>query len=131
MAGTAKKDFNSINTERYYDSIMHAAEETQDEHETQEAQEILTGQRAPRKDRKTYTEQEAFELLQQAKTQGRKGVKLPRIMVAFEPDVFFYIKVMSRVTAMTQSEIVNIAMHEYMKNHADTFEKVLEFRESL
>jgi hypothetical protein len=125
------KDFTGVNTDRVYSTIQAATSDTLPELPEQITEEEARALLPKRKERKTYTEEESAELMRKFKTSGHKGVKLPRIMVAFEPDAFFYIKVMSRVTAMTQSEIVNIAMHEYMKNHADTFEKVLEFRESL
>lgn len=124
----AKKDFSQINTGRVYNTIAEAtAEPAQEIKEVSETQE----KHKTRKPRKTYTEQEAAELLQELKTSGRKGLKLPRINLAFAPDIYNYIQIMSRVRGENMTDFVNIALRQHMEEHRDLYEKAIEFRNSL
>lgn len=116
----AKKDFSKVNTGRVYDAIAAATAEQ----EPQEAQET-------RKERKTYTEEEAAEFLRTGRTSGRKGVKLPRINLAFLPDVYEYIQIMSRVRGESMTDFVNIALRQHMEEHHELYDKAIEFRNSL
>lgn len=120
----AKKDFSKVSTGNVYGMIAEA---------TADAQEVQ--QTAPAQDephtRKTYTEAEAAEFMANLKTTGRKGVKLPRINMAFTPELFDYIKTMSRVSGITQTEFVNNVLAQYKAEHYEQYEKALEFRQSL
>lgn len=124
----AKKDFSQINTSRVYNTIAEATAEP-----TQEAAEVLEtqGTRKKYKDRKTYSEQEAAELLMELKTSGRKGLKLPRINLAFAPDTYKYIQIMSRVRGESMTDFVNLALRQHMEEHRDLYDKAIEFRNSL
>lgn len=120
----AKKDFSNVNTGAVYNAIAAATAEPEPAQETQEA--------APaRKSRKTYTEQEAQEALRALKTSGKKGLKLPRINLAFTPDNYEYIQIMSRVRGESMTEFVNIALRQHMEEHRDLYERAIEFRNSL
>lgn len=121
----AKKDFSQVDTGRVYDMIAEATAEP--EHETQETQE----EKAARKPRKMYSAQEAQEFKDQMKTSGHKGVKLPRINLAFAPDVYEYIQIMSRVRGDNLTAFVNLALRQHMKEHGDLYEKAKEFRDAL
>ena len=121
----AKKDFTNINTNRVYSTIAEAtaepaqeAEEVQEEHKT-------------RKERKTYTEQEAAEIIQSMNTSGRKGIKLPRINLAFSPANYEYIETMARVRGQNLTEFINYVIDQHRADHQDTYKKALEFRDSL
>lgn len=114
----AKKDFTQVNTGRVYNAIAEA---------TQEPQQIGRGM----SHRKEYTPEEALAFMQEMKTTGRKGVKLPRINLAFAPDVYEYIQTMSRVRGETLTAFVNLAIREHMQEHADIYEKAIEFKNSL
>ena len=71
------KDFTkTVDTGRVYDTIGEAT--AQEAPQTQE-------KRKARKPRKTYTAQEAQAALESNSTAGKKGVKLPRINMAFSP----------------------------------------------
>lgn len=124
----AKKDFSQINTGRVYNTIAEATAEPE-----QEAVEVIQtqGTRKKYKERKTYTEQEAAELMQELKTSGRKGLKLPRINLAFAPDIYNYIQIMSRVRGESMTDFVNVALRQHMEEHHDLYEKAIEFRNSL
>lgn len=128
----AKKDFSQLNTGRVYNTIAEAtaapaAHEVQEITPAAEAQEAQTA----RKPRKTYTEQEKAEFLRTLNTAGKKGVKLPRINLAFSPEVYEFIKTMSRVRGENLTEFVNMVLQEYMEEHRDIYEKAVEFKNSL
>ena len=128
----AKKDFSQLNTGRVYSTIAEATAEpaAQEILEVPQAQEEQQAQPA-RKPRKTYTEEEKAEFLRTLNTNGKKGVKLPRINLAFSPQVYDFIKTMSRVRGENLTEFVNMVLQEYMEEHRDVYEKALEFKNSL
>lgn len=121
----AKKDFSQVDTGRVYDMIAEATAEP--EQEAQEKQQKKTAH----KPRKMYSAQEAQEFKEQMKTSGHKGVKLPRINLAFAPDVYEYIQIMSRVRGDNLTAFVNLALRQHMKEHGDLYEKAKEFRDAL
>lgn len=106
----AKKDFSKV-----AETITQA---TQEETITQEKQQ---------KGRKTYTEEQALELLKEVK-QGRKGVKSPRINCALTAENYLYVKVMSHAAGMSYQEIINAAINDHREKNAEIYEKALEFR---
>ena len=103
----SKKDFSVV-----ADAITQATQGEQD---------------TPKKGRKTYTEEEAFELLKQVR-QGRKGVKSPRINVALTAENYLFVKTCSHATGRNYQEIINAALNDYREKNSDTYEKILEFR---
>ena len=112
----AKKDFSDININPVYDAIQEAtAQETQQK----------------RKPRKEPTPEEARELLQSMRTTGHKGLKLPRINLAFAPDCYEYVQTMSRVRGESMTDFINLVIREHKENHGDIYEKALEFRKLL
>lgn len=121
----AKKDFSNISTGRVYSTIEEATSEP--EATAQEMAEVEEKQ----KKRKTYTAQEAAEFMQNFKTSGRKGIKLPRINLAFAPDLYEYIQTMSRVRGENLTEFVNNILREHMEEHNDIYQKAIEFKNSL
>ena len=127
----AKKDFSSVNTGRVYGAIAEATAEP--EQETADVLQEAAAQEKPakRKTRKTYTEQEAAEIMQTLKTTGRKGIKLPRINLAFTPELHAYITTMSRVRGENLTEFVNYVLRQHMEEHRDIYEKAIEFKNSL
>lgn len=81
--------------------------------------------------RRTYTEEEKQEFLAAMKTAGRKGCRLPRINMAFAPELYDYVKTMSKVSGLTLTEFVNTIILQYMDGHREQYDKALEFRNSL
>lgn len=109
----AKKDFTQVKTEPVYDEIAEAtAEDT-------------------RKDRKTYTEEEAEKFKSSLKTGGRKGLKLPRINLALTPENYDYVKVMSSVTGATLAEFINAEIEKSLNKNRDIYEQAVTFREKI
>ena len=115
----AKKDFSKVNTQDMYSTQIEEA--TQDAPAAQEN----------RKERKTYTAQEAQEYLNSGETRGRKGLHQPRINVAFPADLYEYAKTMSRVTGVSLTRFVQDALRDHMNAHQDIYKKALEFKNSL
>ena len=120
-----EKDFSGIDAGRMYNAIHEATAEP-----AQEAQEVQETKRQY-KPRREYTEQEKQEYMQQGKTTGRKGLKMPRINLAFAPDIYEYIQIMSRVTGQSMTDYVNTILRQYMEDHQDIYKKAVEFRNSL
>lgn len=112
----ATKDYSSINTNRVYDQLNQATDETPAK---------------KRKSRKTYTEEEAKQFKMDGTTSGKKGVKRDRINMAFAPDVYDFIKVMSRITGLSMTEFVNVSLRSYMKDHDDIYKQAIAIREKL
>lgn len=127
----AKKDFSQVNTGRVYGTIAEATAEP--EQEAVEVMQEAAAQEAAqeRKPRRTYTEQEAAEIMQTLQTSGRKGIKLPRINLAFTPELHEYIITMSRVRGENLTQFVNYVLRQHMEEHRDIYEKAIEFRNSL
>ena len=113
----AKKDFSTADTSSIYGTIAEATAGDQ-------------AQGGP-KSRRQYMAEERMQFMEEMKTSGRKGLKLDRINMAFTPEVYKYIQVMSRVTGMTKTSFVNYAIRQHMEEHGDLYQKALEFRDSL
>lgn len=100
---------------------VHDAQEKHDIQETQKTEHA----------RRTYSDEEKQEFLAAMKTAGRKGCRLPRINMAFAPELYDYIKTMSKVSGLTLTEFVNTVLNQYMNDHREQYDKALEFRNSL
>ena len=118
MAAAKKKDFSSVDTNPVYDAIA-------------EATGTRAGGKKKYKPRKTYTEEEAAAVMDNLQTAGRKGIKLPRINLAFTPANYEFVKIMAQVRGQNLTEFVNDMLREARESHADIYEKAIEFRNSL
>lgn len=124
----AKKDFTKNATRnKVLNTIAEATQEVQEVQETQIAQDDSH----VKSERKTYTEQEIQEFQNSLQTSGRKGVKLPRINMAFTPEIYEYIKSMARACGMTITEFVNHEMKKSLEEHRSDYEKILAQKMSL
>lgn len=115
----AKKDFSTIDTSSVYGTIAEATAPAADQEQNRP------------KSRREYTAEERLQFMEEMRTSGRKGIKMDRINMAFTPDIFEYIQIMSRVTGMTKTGFVNHALKQHMEEHGDLYEKAKEFRRSL
>lgn len=137
----AKRDFSSMNTQRMYNTIADAtaAPEEQQTPTQRLAQKLVEKQEErdaqetpkPQKKRRTYTAQEAAEIIESGRTSGRKGLKLPRINLAFTPDNYEYVSIMARVRGESLTDFVNAVLRKHREDHGDTYERAIEFRNSL
>lgn len=109
----AKKDFSKINTGDIYSASI--AEATQQPHKT----------------RKTYDAQEAAELSNGLNTSGRKGLKLPRVNLAMAPDMYDYLKTMSKASGLTYTEFVDRLLRSHKETHGDAYAQAVKIRESI
>lgn len=131
-----KKDFSNVNTNPVYSTIADATAPlpgqldmtgnvVEAEHEAERA---VT---EPRKERKGYTQAEKDEFLDTMQTAGRKGVKLPRINLAFKPAVYDYVVTMARAQGITITEFCNTIMQQHMEEHKDVYKEAIAFRNRL
>lgn len=131
-----KKDFSNVNTNPVYNTIADATAPLPGQLDItgkvvkaeREAERTVT---EPRKDRKGYTQAEKDLFAENLQTAGRKGCKLPRINLAFSPQVYDYVKTMSRAQGITLTEFCNKIMQQHMEEHRAIYEKAVEFRNSL
>ena len=105
----SKKDFAGMNTGRVYGALEQATSKK--------------GQQG------TASPQEAEERREALKTQGRKGVKAIRINMAFTPSNHEFIKVMSKATGRTMTELTNQVIEAYRNEHPEFMEKANSFLE--
>lgn len=115
------KDFKGINAGKVKSTIAEATQEAP------AAQEEST----TRKERKGYTAQEIEDFANNMQTAGRKGMKLPRMNIAFAPDLHDYVKTMSRATGLTYSEFINHILKAHKEAHGDAYQQAVKIRESL
>ena len=81
--------------------------------------------------RKTYDVEEAAAFMDAGQTAGRKGVKLPRINLAFTPKVYDFVKVTARATGLTMTEYINMIIEQFMAEHQETYQQAKAFLEAL
>ena len=115
------KDFSGVNTNRVYNQIADATA-VPDKQQAQEVQQT-------RKARKTYTDEEQAQFMQEGKTKGRKGCKAIRINMAFTPDVHEYIKTMARVRGESITDFTNRVFEQHMKENADVYQRAKAFKD--
>lgn len=113
------RDFSAASAQDIYSATI--AEATQDAPDAQEK----------RKERKTYTAQEKHEYMQSMSTAGRKGLKLPRINVAFSPDVYDYVRTMARAAGLSYTQFINVVLQEHKKEHESVYKQAVKIRNSL
>ncbi len=105
----SKKDFGGMNTGRVYGAIEQATSRK--------------GQQG------TASPQEVTERQEALQTQGRKGAKAIRINMAFTPSNHEFIKVMSKATGRTMTELTNQVIEAYRNEHPEFMEKANSFLE--
>lgn len=114
----SKKDnYDEINTSRAYSQARDASGSAP--------------KRGPGRPRKGYTPEEARRYMESGATSGRKGLKMPRINVAFDLDVYDYVKTMSHATGKSMTEFINEALRQHSQKNDKLYQKVLEFRKEL
>lgn len=80
---------------------------------------------------KIYTEEEKQAYLEQGKSAGRRGIKLPRINLAFTTTNYEYIQTMARATGQTMTAFINQVLEQHRAAHMDTLERMQQFRKEL
>lgn len=75
----------------------------------------------------TASPEEAHERAENLRTQGRKGCKAVRINCAFSPSNHEFIKIMSKATGRTMTEMVNDIIKAYRDEHPEFMEQAQNF----
>lgn len=83
------------------------------------------------KPRKTYGKRATKQALDTMKTQGRKGIKLPRINMAFTPDNYDYIKTMAAIRGLSMSEFINMVIAKDLKENQKFYNKALQIQNDM
>lgn len=79
----------------------------------------------------TASQEEIEERKALLRTQGRKGAKAMRINMAFTPDNYLFIKVMSKISGKSMTEFANYVVEQYRLEHPDVFEQAKAIIDSL
>lgn len=105
--------------------------------DTQQAQDVQQAQEA----RKTYKAQEAskeqleatiqemqayIEAQETRRTQGRKGLKMPRMNMSFTPSNMDYLKTMAGINGMTITRFMNHVIEQHAEANAARYQKAKE-----
>lgn len=64
--------------------------------------------------------------LDEQRTQGRKGMKMPRINMAFTPANIDYIRIMSALKGMTMTEYVNAVIGREREINSYNYDRAKE-----
>lgn len=81
---------------------------------------------APKKQyrqRKTLQGDEAQQALENLRTQGQKGLKSPRINLAFRPSVYDFVHVMSAIRGQAMTEYINEVLAAEMERNRAAYEQ--------
>jgi len=65
------------------------------------------------------------------RTQGRAGMKLPRINLAFSPTNYEFIKIMAALHGQNLTQYVNDLINAERERSSEAFNKAKELRDSL
>ncbi len=85
--------------------------------------EEATTEKRARKPRRTASDEEIQAAQMAMRTRGVKGAELQRINMAFAPDVYDYIHVMSVAGGETMTQFVNRVLRLSMENNKDLYDK--------
>ena len=111
--GRTKKNLDALEVTPIYSAISEATQESS------------------RKPRRRYNKEDAQPYLDEMHTQGRKGLKLKRINMAFAPDTYDYITIMSRVRGESLTEFLNMIIRQHKEEHGEIYAQALKFIDKL
>lgn len=98
------------------------AQEDNEAHAPRKAQEVPKAQL----EATVLTMQEQIEAAEARRTQGRKGLKMPRMSMAFTPSNMDYMKVMAGVSGMTVTRFMNHIIEQHAATNAEKYRKAKE-----
>ena len=96
-------------------SVYAAISGAQDEHEVMEALEVQEVQG-------DFTERQ-----ESLRTQGKKGAKAQRFIMAFTPSTLDFIRIMSKINGQTMTQFVNEIIDREREAHSETYQQVKSF----
>lgn len=74
---------------------------------------------------------EAPDAQEELRTQGRAGMKLPRINLAFSPTNYEFVKIMAALHGQNLTQYINDIISAERERSSDAFNKAKELRDSL
>ena len=86
-----------------------------------------------KKKRQTYSKKKTLEAQENMQTQGKKGIKLPRINLALTPSNYDYVKTMASMNGVSVTKFINNLIKNELNSGAnsDVYKEVLEIRNSI
>ncbi len=127
---TSKKNFITPELQEFItDATTDPAEV--DEQQPAALEQEKPKKRRKQKERRTYTDDEAKAILMTMRTNGRKGVKLPRYNIAFRPDIYEFTRTVAHGAGMSYTAFVNMVLEKYMNEHIDSYNRALTLRAEL
>jgi hypothetical protein len=99
--------------------------------EPQEAHEVRTPRKAQEVPKEqleatVHTMQEQIEAAEARRTQGRKGLKMPKMNMSFTPSNMEYLRVMAGVNGMTVTRFMNYIIEQHAATNAERYKKAKE-----
>lgn len=82
-------------------------------------------------EQKTQVEQNAQEAQEALRTQGRKGMKMPRINMAFSPSNIDFIRVMAAIKGQTMTQYVNSIIDREREEAGEAYQRAKDLIDSL
>lgn len=106
----------------------HEAQPALDAHEPQEAHEPFKAQEATKEQLEAIVNQmqAQIEAAEARRTQGRKGLKMPKMNMSFTPSNMDYLKVMAGLNGMTVTRFVNYIIEQHAAANAERYQKARE-----
>lgn len=79
----------------------------------------------------TFMPQQEQQAQDALNTQGRKGLKAARINMAFTPENYDYIRVMSGMRGNSMTDFVNYVIAEHRREHGEKYEQAKEIMKDM
>lgn len=122
-----KKDLQGA-IKRGADLFFSENDETKETHEEQEAQEVQETYKAQDVSDEQLQGvildmQKKLEAQEEQRTQGRKGLKMPRMNMSFTPSNMEYLKIMAGISGITVTRYVNTLIEQDAANNTERYQK--------
>jgi hypothetical protein len=116
--------------ESHYVQDKYHVYHTYEIHDEIESEDVYDVSDVQDEDEDDLSAMSAEERSAQVRTQGKKGQKLPRINLAFQPEAFEYIRTMSGFDTISVTQYINRLIFEDMERRADTLAKLKALKRS-
>ena len=77
------------------------------------------------------TQEEIQQRQSSGRTQGRKGCGQHRINLAFTPENYDFIQIVSVVSGQTMTQFINQIIDKYRREHSDVYDRTKEIKNLL
>lgn len=120
--------FFSANDEPQEARKAHEEHEPQQPLEAHEAHKPYKAQEATKEqiEAAVITMQAQIEAAEARRTQGRKGLKMPKMNMSFTPSNMAYLKTMAGLNGMTVTRFVNHIIEQHASANAERYQKAKE-----